>query len=370
MAAELLEGNAAIAEAAIRAGCEAFYGYPITPQTEVLEHFSKRMPELGRVFLQAESEVASINMVYGAASAGARVMSSSSSPGISLMQEGLSYIACSEVPAVLVNIMRGGPGLGNVQPSQADYFQATKMAGHGDYHMIVLAPSTVQEAIDHVVLAFDLAEKYRTIAMVVADGAIGQMMEPAELPPMRPVRRFEDRPEWALTGAKGRDPNVITSLYLGAENLEAVNIRLQEKLARIKAEEVRWKEYDTDDADLLLVAFGTVGRVCQTVVREARAKGLKVGLLRPITLWPYPEARLHELAGRVKGVFTVEMNAGQMLEDVRLAVEGQCPVGFYGRMGGVIPLPDEILPKLEEFARELGVEGAGDGAAHAEDADA
>ena len=348
MAKELLEGNAAIAEAAIRAGLEAYYGYPITPQTEVLEHLSERMPEEGRVFLQAESEVAAINMVYGAAGAGVRTMSSSSSPGISLMQEGISYIACSEVPVVLINIMRGGPGLGNVQPSQADYFQAVKTAGHGDFHMIVLAPSNVQEAIDHVVLAFDLADKYRTIAMVVADGAIGQMMEPAELPPMRPLRRPEDRPSWALTGAKGRAPNLINSLYLGAENLEVINLHLQAKLKKIAENEVRWKEYETEDADVLLVAFGTVGRVCQSVVREAREKGIKVGLLRPVTLWPYPSVPLTRLAQQVRGMLVVEMNAGQMLEDVRLAVEGRCPVEFYGRMGGPIPLPDEILAELEK----------------------
>ena len=352
MAKELLEGNAAIAEAAIRAGLEAFYGYPITPQTEVLEHLSRRLPEEGRVFLQAESEVASINMVYGAACTGARVMTSSSSPGISLMQEGISYIAASEVPVVLINIMRGGPGLGNVQPSQGDYFQAVKTAGHGDFHMIVLAPANVQEAIDYVVLAFDLAEKYRTIAMVVADGAIGQMMEPADLPPMRPTRPPEERPAWALTGARGRPHNIITSLYLGAENLEEVNLRLQAKLKEIAANEVRWKEYSTADADLLLVAFGTVGRICQTAVREARKQGLKVGLLRPITLWPFPSARLAELAEQVRGMLVVEMNAGQMVEDVRLAVEGRCPVRFYGRMGGVIPLPDEILPELDKLDKE------------------
>jgi 2-oxoglutarate ferredoxin oxidoreductase subunit alpha len=353
MAKELLEGNAAIAEAAIRAGVEAFYGYPITPQTEVLEHFSERMPELGRVFLQAESEVAAVNMVYGAACAGARVMSSSSSPGISLMQEGISYIACSELPAVFVNIMRGGPGLGNVQPSQGDYFQAVKTAGHGDFHMIVLAPANVQEAIDLMVLAFDLAEKYRTIAMVIADGAIGQMMEPAELPPMRPTRPIEERPDWALSGAKDRPPNIITSLFLGAENLERVNLRLQAKLDEIAKNEVRWKEYNTEDADVLVVAFGTVGRVCQTVVREAREKGAKVGLLRPITVWPFPSERLAELAEQVRGIFVVEMNAGQMLEDVRLAVEGRCPVDFYGRLGGIIPLPDEILPRLEEYSAQI-----------------
>jgi 2-oxoglutarate ferredoxin oxidoreductase subunit alpha len=353
MAKELLEGNAAIAEAAVRAGLEAFYGYPITPQTEVLEHLSKRMPEEGRVFLQAESEVASINMVYGAACAGVRVMTSSSSPGISLMQEGLSYIACSEVPAVVINIMRGGPGLGNVQPSQGDYFQAVKTTGHGDFHMIVLAPANVQEAIDYVVLAFDLAEKYNTIAMVVADGAIGQMMEPAELPPMRPVRPQKERPSWALTGAKGREPNIITSLYLGAEYLERANVRLQAKLREVAKNEVRWKEFNTENADLLLVAFGTVGRICQTAVREARAKGLRVGLLRPITLWPFPSARLAELAQQVRGMLVVEMNAGQMLEDVRLSVEGACPVRFYGRLGGVVPLPDEILLELEKLDAEV-----------------
>lgn len=353
MAKELWEGNAAIAEAAIRAGVEAFFGYPITPQTEVLERFSKRLPEEGRVFLQAESEVASINMVYGAACAGARVMTSSSSPGVSLMQEGISYIACSEVPAVVTNIMRGGPGLGNVQPAQGDYFQAVKSAGHGDYHMIALAASNVQEAIDLIVLAFDLADKYRTIVIFVADGSIGQMMEPAEMPPMRSVRKPEERAAWALTGAKGREHNFITSLYLGAENMEAVNLRLQAKLKKITENEVRWKEYSTEDADFLLVAFGTVGRICQTVVREARAQGIKVGLLRPITLWPFPSVRIAELAAQAKGILTVEMNAGQMVEDVRLAVEGACPVKFYGRMGGVIPLPDDILPELEKLVAEV-----------------
>ncbi|MGD8998018.1 MAG: 3-methyl-2-oxobutanoate dehydrogenase subunit VorB [Anaerolineae bacterium] len=353
MTKELLEGNEAFAEAAVRAGLEAFFGYPITPQSEALEHLSRRLPELGRTFLQAESEVAAINMVYGAACAGVRVMTSSSSPGISLMQEGLSYIACSEVPVVLVNVMRGGPGLGNIQPAQGDYFQAVKMAGHGDFHMIVLAPATVQELIDDMVLAFDLAETYRTITMVVADGAIGQMMEPAELPPMRPVRGPEERADWALTGARGRAPNTITSLYLGAENLEEINLRLQAKLKKIAENEVRWQEYDTDDADLLLIAFGTVGRICQTVVRGARDKGIRVGLLRPITLWPFPKRRIAELAEQVQGVLTVEMNAGQMVEDVRLAVEGRCPVTFYGRMGGVIPLPDEILPELEKLAAEV-----------------
>ena len=356
MARELLEGNRAIAEAAIRAGIEAFFGYPITPQTEILEHLSKRLPEEGRVFLQAESELASINMVYGAACTGARVMTSSSSPGISLMQEGLSYIACSEVPAVIVNVMRGGPGLGNVQPAQGDYFQAVKMAGHGDFHPIVLAPASVQEIIDHVVMAVDLAEKYRTIAMVVLDGALGQMMEPAELPPMRPTRSSEDRPDWVLTGARGRPSKTITSLYLGAENLEGVNLRLQAKLHEIAANEVRWEEHPTDDADYLLVAFGSAGRICQTAVRDARETGIKAGLLRPITLWPFPSARIAELARKAKAILVIEMNAGQMVEDVRLAVAGQCPVHFHGRMGGAIPLPDEILSALQKV-----ISGAQDG---------
>ena len=353
MAKELLEGNEAFAEAAVRAGLEAFYGYPITPQSEALEHLSKRLPELGRAFLQAESEVAAINMVYGAACAGARVMTSSSSPGVSLMQEGLSYIACSEVPVVLVNVMRGGPGLGNIQPSQGDYFQSVKMAGHGDFHMICLAPADVQELIDSMMLAFDLAERYRTIVLVVIDGSLGQMMEPAALPPLKPVRPARERPDWALTGADAREPNTISSLYLGAENLEEVNLRLQAKLKEIAANETRWHEYQTEDAQFLLVAFGTVGRICRTVVRQARDNGIRVGLLRPITLWPFPEQRIAELAQRVKGILTVEMNAGQMVEDVRLAVQGRCPVKFYGRMGGVIPLDDEILPVLEELVAEI-----------------
>lgn len=349
MAKELLEGNIALAEAAVRAGVEAYFGYPITPQNEILEHLSRRLPEEGRVFIQAESELAAINMVYGAACAGAWAMTSSSSPGISLMQEGFSYIACSEVPAVIINVMRGGPGLGNIHPSQADYFQAVKMAGHGDFHPIVLAPASVQEAIDCAVLAFDLADRYRTITMIVLDGALGQMMEPAELPPMRPVRRPEERPAWALTGARGRPPRLITSLHLEADALEAVNLRLQAKLREIAAHEVRWKEYDTADADFLLVAFGMMGRVCQTVVYEARKKGLKVGLLRPITLWPFPGMRLAELATGVREILVVEMNAGQMLEDVRLAVAGRCPVRFYGRLGGVVPLPDEVLAEVERI---------------------
>lgn len=340
MPKELLKGNNAFAEAAIRAGCDAYFGYPITPQTELLEHMSQRMVELGRVFLQAESEVAAVNMVYGAAAAGARVMTSSSSPGISLMQEGFSYMAASDVPAVVIDIMRGGPGLGNIQPSQADYFQVTRSAGHGDFHPIVLAPATVQEAIDLTVLAFDLAQEYRTLVFLVADGAIGQMMEPAELPPMRPLPA--KRPEWALTGAKGRPRHIITSLYLGASELEEMNQQLQAKLMRIQAHEVRYETQMTDDAEVVLVAFGTAARVAQTAMQQLRQEGLKVGLFRPITLWPFPEKPLVELAQQAKAFLVVELNAGQMVHDVREYVGGRCPVRFLGRMGGVIPMPEEV----------------------------
>lgn len=340
MAKELLKGNVAFAEAAVRAGCEAYFGYPITPQTELLEHMARRMVELGRVFLQAESEVAAVNMVYGAAVAGAKVMTSSSSPGVSLMQEGFSYMAGSEVPAVVIDVMRGGPGLGNIQPSQGDYFQVTKTAGHGDFHPIVLAPATVQEAIDLTVLAFELAEKYRTLVFVVADGALGQMMEPAELPPMRPLA--DKRPEWAVTGAKGRPRNVITSLSLDVAGLEQMNLRLQQKLNLIEYSEVRYQEQCLEDAELVIVAFGTAARVAQTAVGRLRAQGIKAGLFRPITLWPFPYCALTLLAQRVERFLVVEMNAGQMLHDVREAVGTAAPVHFLGRMGGRIPLPEEI----------------------------
>lgn len=358
MTKQLLKGNVAFAEAAIRAGCEAYFGYPITPQTELLEHMSQRMVELGRVFLQAESEVAAVNMVYGASAAGARVMTSSSSPGISLMQEGFSYIAGSSVPAVIIDIMRGGPGLGNIQPSQSDYNQVTKSAGHGDYHPIVLAPSTVQEAVDLTVLAFDLAEKYRTLVFVIADGAIGQMMEPAELPEMRPLP--EKRPNWAVTGAKGRKHNVISSLYMGADELERFNGELQDKLRRIEqSNEVRYESVDLDDAEIVVVAFGTAARVARTAVKRLRAKGMPVGLFRPITLWPFPHQELERLAKRTPSVRTflvVEMNAGQMLHDVREAVGGRVPVRFKGRTGGVIPLPEEIEEELRLMLMEANAE--------------
>jgi 2-oxoglutarate ferredoxin oxidoreductase subunit alpha len=350
---ELLKGNVAFAEAAIRAGCEAYFGYPITPQTEALEHMSKRMPELGRVFLQAESEIGAINMVYGAACAGVRVMSSSSSPGASLMMEGMSYIAASEVPAVIVDIMRGGPGLGNIAPSQGDYNQIVKGGGHGDYHPIVFAPATVQELIDLTVEAFELAEKYRWIVVILADGSIGQMMEPAELPPMQKVRPMSERPDWALVGAKRRDPNIVTSIYLDPAVEEVFNRKLMDKMADITENEVRYKELLLDDAEIAIIAFGTSGRVAQSAVKEAREEGISVGLLRPISLYPFPFDRVREVADQVQEILVVEMNGGQMVEDVRLAVEGRVPVSFYGRMGGVIPLPGEVLDEIRKIQTKL-----------------
>ena len=350
MTREMLKGNIAIAEAAVRAGVEAYFGYPITPQTELLEHMSARMVELGRVFLQSESEVAAINMVYGAACTGARVMTSSSSPGISLMQEGFSYIAGSELPCVIVDVMRGGPGLGNILPSQADYFQVTRSAGHGDYHPLVLAPASVQEAIDFTTLAFELADKYCHIVIIAADGLIGQMMEPAELPPMQPLKR--QRPDWALSGAEGRPRRAIISFNLHGEAQEAYNLRVQERLRIIERKEQRWTEYATDDAELLVIGYGTAGRIAHTAVEAARARGWKVGLFRPQTLWPFPSDRLSALADQIKGCLVVEMNAGQMVDDVRLATGCQVPVAFYGRMGGMVPMPEEVFEAVErEYQR-------------------
>jgi 2-oxoglutarate ferredoxin oxidoreductase subunit alpha len=314
---------------------------------------SARMVELGRVFLQAESELAAVNMLYGAGCAGARAMTSSSSPGISLMQEGFSYIAGSEVPAVVVNVMRGGPGLGNIQPSQGDYYQITRSAGHGDFHPIVLAPATVQEGIDLMALSFELAEQFRTLVILALDGAIGQMMEPAELPPLQPLPA--KRPEWALTGAAGRKRNIITSIYLNAAEMEAHNRRLQAKLVEIKAREVRYQTFQADDAQLILVAFGTAARVAQTAVDRLRREGLPVGLFRPITLWPFPEEEIGRLAQRAAAFLVVEMNAGQMFHDVREAVYGRAPVHFYGRMGGVIPMPGEVEQAARTILAELEV---------------
>jgi 2-oxoglutarate ferredoxin oxidoreductase subunit alpha len=358
MRKELWKGNEAIAEAAVRAGVDAYFGYPITPQTELLEYLSERMIDLGRVFLQAESELGAINMVYGAACTGARAMSSSSSPGISLMQEGLSYIAASEVPCVLVDVMRGGPGLGNLAPTQGDYFQLTKGGGHGDYHPIVLAPWSVQEAADLTYRAFDLAEKYRTIVIIALDGTIGQMMEPVAMPPMRVVEK-NDR-GWELTGAIGRERRFISTLFLQPEELEAVNHRLQENDAAIRRDEVRYAESFTDDADLVVVAFGSAARIVQTAVKEARARGIRVGLFRPISVYPFPTAPLADLAGRINRFLVVELNAGQMLEDVRLAVGSDVSVKFFGKMGGLVPMPDQVLAQIEAFAPKPSREAEGE----------
>jgi 2-oxoglutarate/2-oxoacid ferredoxin oxidoreductase subunit alpha len=344
MTKELWKGNEAIAEAAVRAGLEAYFGYPITPQTEILEYLSRRMPELGRTFVQAESELGAINMVYGAACTGVRVMSSSSSPGVSLMMEGLSYIAGTEIPAVLINVMRGGPGLGNIAPAQGDYNQAVHGGGHGDYPRIVLAPASVQEAIDLTVLSFDLAEKYRMITMVILDGSVGQMMEPAEMPEMKPVVR--KNPDWATNGAINRERRILTSIYLDPLAEEQTNFRLLKRWKEVQNSEVRYKEYFLEDAEIVIVGFGTAGRVALSAVREARAQGIKVGLLRPITVSPFPFEVLSQLAGQARAFLVVEMNTGQMLDDVRLAVSGRAPVEFYGRTGGVVPFPDEILDEI------------------------
>jgi 2-oxoglutarate ferredoxin oxidoreductase subunit alpha len=351
MAKVLMKGNEAIAEAAIRAGCDAYFGYPITPQTELLEYMSKRMPELGRVFIQGESELASVNMVLGAAAAGKRAMTSSSSPGVSLKQETISYLAGTELPAVVVNIMRGGPGLGNVQPSQADYFQATKGGGHGDYFPIVLAPSTVQEAIDFTILAFDLADKYRNPAMILGDGSIGQIMEPVELPEVEP--RPPAKP-WAVTGCKGREKNIIRSLYLLAGPLEAHNLALQKKYRQIEVNEQRHAGFKLEGAEIIVVAYGTVGRVSQTSVGKGRDEGIPAGLFRPITLYPYPKEALSSLVEQAKAFLVLEMSAGQMVEDVELVVKGRKPVEFQGWLGGRVPTPTEVLDKIREVAEKHG----------------
>lgn len=348
MARELLKGNEAMAEAAVRAGCQAYFGYPITPQTELLEYMSRRMPELSRTFLQAESEVAAINMVYGAACTGARVMSSSSSPGVSLMMEGISYIAGTEVPVVLIDVVRGGPGLGNIAPSQGDYNQIVHGGGHGDYHPIVLAPSSVQEAIDLTVLAFDLAQKYRAIVVVMADGSIGQMMEPAELPPMQLLA--EKYPDWSTRGAQGRERRILSSIYIDPQDEEVMNFRLMKRWQEIETSEVRFKEYYLEDAEVVVIGYGTAGRVALSAVRAARSEGIPVGLFRPISLSPFPFEQIEALTGRVKSLLVVEMNAGQMLDDVLRAAKGRVPVEFYGRMGGVMPFPDEIYAEIKRVA--------------------
>lgn len=351
----LMKGNEAIAHAAIRCGCDGYFGYPITPQSEVLETLAAEKPweTTGMVVLQAESEVASINMVYGGAGTGKKVMTSSSSPGVSLMQEGISYMAGAELPCLVVNVSRGGPGLGTIQPSQADYFQTVKGGGHGDYRLITLAPASVQEMADFVDLAFELAFRYRNPAMILSDGAIGQMMEKVVLPPFKPRRTEEEIMKecpWATTGRKGmRKPNIITSLELRSEEMEKINLRIQSKYREIEAKEVRFEEYMTGDAEYLIVAFGSAARISKKVISIAREQGLKVGLLRPITLWPFPSKRIAELASKVKGILSLEINAGQMVEDIRMAVEGKTPVEWYGRLGGIIPEPEEVVAQLKKL---------------------
>ncbi|MBR7112179.1 MAG: 3-methyl-2-oxobutanoate dehydrogenase subunit VorB [Clostridia bacterium] len=340
----LMKGNEAIAEAAIRAGCRHYFGYPITPQTEIAAYMAKKMPKIGGVFLQAESEVASINMVYGAAAAGVRVMTSSSSPGVSLKAEGLSYIAGSDVPALVVNVQRGGPGLGGIQPSQSDYFQATKGGGHGDYRMIVLAPASVQEMASLTMKGFDLADKYLITSMILADGTIGQMMEPITFEDSEPT--VYEKP-WALTGTECKRPhNVVNSLYLKPEELEKKNFDRYEKYRVIEENEPMWEEYMMEDADLCVVAFGIASRVAKNAVAEARKQGIKVGLIRPITLWPFPTKALRAAADKVKGFISVELSMGQMIEDVRLATESKKPVSLCNRAGGMIPTPDEVLAAI------------------------
>ena len=342
----LMKGNEAIAEAAIRAGCRHYFGYPITPQTEIAAYMAKKMPKIGGVFLQAESEIASINMVYGAAAAGMRVMTSSSSPGISLKAEGLSYIAGSDVPALVVNVQRGCPGLGGIQPSQSDYFQATKGGGHGDYRMIVLAPASVQEMASLTIKGFDLADKYLMTSMILADGTIGQMMEPITFEDVEAT--VYEKP-WALTGTEcKRKHNIVSSLYLKPDELERVNFERYEKYKLIEETEAMWEEYMMDDAEICVVAFGIASRVAKNAVAEARSKGIKVGLIRPITLWPFPNAPLRAAADKVKAFISVELSMGQMIEDVRLATECKKPVMLCNRAGGMIPTPDEVLVAIDK----------------------
>jgi len=351
----LMKGNEAIAEAAIRCGVDAYYGYPITPQSEIMEYLTMEDPykRTGMVVLQAESEIASIHMVYGAAGCGKKTMTSSSSPGISLMAEGISYLAGAELPCLIVNVQRGGPGLGTIQPGQADYFQATKGGGHGDYNLIVLAPNSVQEMADFVELSFELAFKYRNPVMILSDGAIGQMMEKVYLPKQK--ERLSDEEvqrkygDWATFGKpKNREKNVITSLSLESEIQEKHNHKLQAKYAQITKDEIRLEKFHCDDAEYLFVAYGTSSRICQKAMQMGREKGIKIGLLRPKTLWPFPSEEIHQMASRVKGILSVEMSAGQMVYDVKLAVDGKVKVVHYGRYGGMIPSPEEVLHALEE----------------------
>lgn len=351
----LMKGNEAIGEAAVRAGCRFFFGYPITPQTEIPEYLVKRLPEVGGVFLQAESEIAAINMVYGAAGAGARVMTSSSGPGISLKLEGISYLAGAELPCLIVNIMRGGPGLGGIQPSQSDYLQATKGGGHGDYRLIVLAPASVQEMADLTVEAFGLADRYRNPVMLLGDGILGQMMEAVEFK-SKTTSGSPGKP-WATTGCRGRERNIINSLYLDPELLERHNLNLQQKYSLIEEKEARAETYLAGDAEIIVVAFGTAARVARTAVDNARIRGIRAGLIRPITLWPFPCLAIRGSLDCCRALLTVEMNAGQMIDDVLLAVNGSLPVHFYGRTGGMVPGAGQILLEIEK----IGGMGCGNG---------
>ncbi len=344
----LMKGNEVIAEAALRAGCRHYFGYPITPQTELMHYMAKKMPKVGGVFLQAESEVSAINMVYGAASTGKRVMTSSSSPGISLKQEGISYCAGAQLPAVVVNIMRGGPGLGGIQPSQSDYFQATKGGGHGDYRMIVLAPSSVQELYELTINAFNLADKYRILAMILGDGVLGQMMEVVNFRDEEKIETYDK--SWAACGHKNqREHNTITSIHIDPAVLEQWNIDFQKKYQLISENEQRYELYNCDDAEIILVAYGSVARICKGVIKEAAEQGIKLGLIRPITLWPFPVEGFEKVIDIPKAFLTVEMSAGQMLEDVQLTVNGRKPVYFTGRMGGMIPTVKNIMDKVLEI---------------------
>ena len=347
----LMKGNEAIAEAALKAGCRFYFGYPITPQTEIAAYMAKRMPKIGGTFLQAESEVSAINMVYGVAGAGFRVMTSSSSPGVSLKQEGISYIAGADLPCLIVNVQRGGPGLGGIQPSQADYFQAVKGGGHGDYHLVVYAPASVQEMADYTIKAFDVADKYRVPVMLLADGTMGQMMEPVELPEVNAV---EVEKPWAVrgTGCK-REHNIINSLYLKPDVLEKTNFERYEKYKEIEKNECLYEEYMVEDADIVLVAYGITARVSKNAVVEARKQGLKVGLIRPITLWPFPTEVLRKTADKVKGFISVELSMGQMIEDIRLAIECKKPVALCNRTGGMIVSPEEVVESVKKLLSEV-----------------
>lgn len=348
MEKKLMKGNNAIGEAAIQAGCRCFFGYPITPQNELIEHMSKRLPEIENgVFIQAESEVAAINMVYGAAAAGARVMTSSSGPGLSLKQEGISYLAGVELPAVIVNVMRGGPGLGGIQPAQSDYFQATKGGGHGDYNLLVYAPASVQESVDLIQKAFDRADYYRTPAMLLLDGVIGQMMEPVAIEKNDTSAQYDK--SWALTGKKGKERTIVKSLFLDPNELFEHNKKLQEKFKKIRENEVMYETEQVDDAEILIVAYGTTARIARSAIKLAREKGIKVGLFRPITVWPYPKKELAEAAKNVDKVLVVEMSAGQMLEDVQLSLLGTKPISFFGTQGGVIMSIEQVLDKIIEL---------------------